>query len=83
VISCSCFGSLSRRPITWVTLARNAALIALALSAVTTARPPVPSLAGLIAVSLVAMIVTVIGQLLVIRRRLGRIWSVELAGEVR
>lgn len=82
-ISCSCFGSLSRRPITSATLARNVVLIVLALSAVTTTQLSVPSLATLVSVSLVAMTAVVIGQLLVVRRQLGRIWSVELAGEVR
>jgi len=80
-IHCSCFGSLNREPITRATLVRNALLIALAASAATTSSLARPDLAALVTVSMLAVITVVIGQLFVVRRQLGRIWSVELAGE--
>jgi len=57
-------------------------LIALATLAATTTSLVRPDLAALVTVSMLVLITVVIGQLFIVRRQLGKIWSVELAGEI-
>ncbi len=45
VAPCACFGAASIRPISWLTVFRNLGLALLALVALTTLRPAVPTLA--------------------------------------
>lgn len=80
--SCSCFGSLSRRPVSPMTVARNMGLLALAGLAALTPSLAAPDLASLVIVSTLALLTAVTGHLLWMRSRLGALWSVELAGEL-
>jgi len=85
-VSCGCLGSLSRRPITPLTLVRNGALLAVAALASTAPaagglRPTLPDPELVVSLTLAAMLAAVGGQLLLLRAQIGRIWSVELAGE--
>jgi len=80
-VSCGCFGPLSQDQLTSATLARNAALLMLAVLAGLREALVWPAMAALITVSLAAVMAAVGVQLLTMNRQLGRIWSVELAGE--
>ncbi|MEM9566225.1 MAG: MauE/DoxX family redox-associated membrane protein [Actinomycetota bacterium] len=85
-VSCGCLGPLSRRPISTATLWRNVGLLALTAVAAATPAPPglLPTLpAGdvVLAVGPLALLTALGVQLLTLRSQLGRIWSVELAGE--
>ncbi|MDH3295540.1 MAG: hypothetical protein OER95_14570 [Acidimicrobiia bacterium] len=82
-VNCSCFGSLSRNPVSSATLVRNGVLMVVAAVAATGNGLARPDVGSLIAISLPIVIALVISQLLAARRQLGRIWSVELAGEIR
>ena len=85
-VTCGCLGPLSRRPISAATLIRNGALLALAALASTGPTPdgPVPVLPA-IELTLAAGTTALLGllghQLLTVRANIGRLWSVELAGE--
>ena len=81
-VSCGCLGSLSREPVSLATLARNGVLLALTVPALGATRPVVPDLAAVVAVSAICLAATVGVQLLSLRSTIGRLWSVELAGEV-
>jgi hypothetical protein len=50
VAPCACFGAASNRPISWLTLARNAALALLAVASLATLRPVLPTLLDVVAV---------------------------------
>ena len=82
-VRCSCFGSADRKPISRLTLARNGALLMLAVAAASQPALTQPDLAVLMLATLVALMAVVLVQLQQTRRQLGRIWSVELAGEGR
>lgn len=79
--ACGCFGSMSRQPITRGTAIRN--LLFIAMSAIATATPALvmPGVATVAAASLLLLLVGLAAQLMSLRKILGRIWSVELAGE--
>lgn len=85
-VSCGCLGSLSREPISVVTLARNACFGAMAALAATGPTPTglavaLPSLELGMATG-TALVIGLIGyQLSALRAQIGRLWSVELAGE--
>lgn len=87
-VSCGCLGALDRgRPVSWRTVARNLVLMAaagLALAVPALRWPPVEP--GAVAVAaLVAGPAAVVGlvgaQLVALHHRLGRLWSVRLAGD--
>lgn len=81
VVSCGCFGSSSTEPVTEVEIARNVVLLALAALAATitvVTRPDLPQTV-LFTTGLVLGAVGV--QLLSLRRTLGTIWRIDLAGE--
>lgn len=85
-VSCGCLGSLSRKPISAMTLVRNGALMALAALASTTPttggwRPTLPAPEMILSLGLATMLTAVAVHLLLLREQIGRIWSVELAGE--
>ena len=85
-VTCGCLGSFSRKPISALTLARNAELMALAALASTTPatgglRPTLPATEMILSLGLAAMLAAVAVQLVMLREQIGRIWSVELAGE--
>jgi uncharacterized membrane protein YphA (DoxX/SURF4 family) len=79
--TCGCFGSWSRDPVSLATVARNAALAAVALAAGTVPVLARPDLASALAGGLALLVVTVGVELLRLRLAIGRIWSVRLAGE--
>jgi uncharacterized membrane protein YphA (DoxX/SURF4 family) len=81
-VSCSCFGSLSRRPVSPATVARNIGLLTLAGMSALTPSLAAPDLASLVVVSTLAVVIAVAGQLLWMRSRIGALWSVQLAGEL-
>ncbi len=85
-VSCGCLGPLSRRPVSGATLARNGVLVGLALvAAASPARsgwsPILPDVEVVLATGPALLVVALGAQLLVLRAQIGRIWSVELAGE--
>ncbi len=80
-VSCGCFGPLSREPVSSVTVLRNGVLLMLALLAGGQADLRLPDLAAAMTVSVAAMMAVVVTQAVTTGRRLGRLWSVELAGE--
>lgn len=85
-VSCGCLGPLSRRPVSGSTLARNGFLLTLAALASIGPNPggPVPVLPA-IDVTMAAgtsVLLAALGyQLLALRNQIGRLWSVDLAGE--
>lgn len=81
-VSCGCFGPLSNEPISSATVARNAVLLALAVLAGTRPGLIVPDLAATVAVTVAALTAVVTVQAAMTAQRLGRLWSVELAGEM-
>lgn len=85
-VTCGCFGSLGRRPVTRATITRNLVLLALTPLAAATAAPAgamptLPALDVVLAVGPAVLLVVLGHQLVALRGRIGRIWSVELAGE--
>lgn len=80
-VSCGCLGALSRKPVTVATAARNAVLLAMAglASGPRSLSLPDPE-AVMVSLSLL-LLASVAIQLLALRQEIGRIWSVELAGE--
>lgn len=80
-VACGCLGGLSRGPISWVSVARNLSLMVMAVIAGTTPALVWPDLASAITATVVWVMTGVALQLLAVRVRIGRIWSVELAGE--
>lgn len=80
-VSCGCLGALSQEPISHLTVVRNVGLIAMAVAASATSSlswPDAPSaMAALSAMFLGALVLHLVG----LRQEIGRIWSVELAGE--
>ena len=81
-VRCGCFGPLSREPVSSVTIARNVVLLALAVLAGGQATLETPDLASTVAVTAGALTIVLIVQLAMTARVLGRIWTVELAGEL-
>lgn len=87
-VSCGCLGALDRgRPVSWRTVGRNVALMAMAAAgvAVPALRWPAVDPATVAAAALMAgplaVVALVAAQLAAVHHRLGRLWSVRLAGE--
>ncbi len=80
-VSCGCLGSLSRRPVGWPTLGRNVALLCMAAFAAATPTLVTPDLVSVLVLVGGATLIALGAQLLELRRTVGRVWSVELAGE--
>jgi len=81
-VSCGCFGPLSSEPVSSTTVFRNVVLLALAVMAGTRTNLAVPDLAALVAISVATLMAVVLAQATMTAQRLGRLWSVELAGEM-
>ncbi|MGI9615637.1 MAG: MauE/DoxX family redox-associated membrane protein, partial [Acidimicrobiales bacterium] len=82
-VSCGCLGSLSNEPVSAATVARNGVLIAMATAALVVPEPIVPDLGSVLAAVSLVLIAAVAVQLLALRYRIGRVWSVSLAGELQ
>ncbi len=80
-VSCGCLGALSSQPVSILTIARNVGLLAMALMASTTTTLTVPDGPSAMAAISAVLLVVLAFQLVGLRRDIGRIWSVELAGE--
>ncbi len=80
--SCGCFGPLSSEPVSTATVVRNAGLLALAVLAGMRPSLAPPDLAASVAISVGALTALVLVQAAMTAQRLGRLWSVELAGEM-
>ncbi|MGH1492230.1 MAG: MauE/DoxX family redox-associated membrane protein [Acidimicrobiales bacterium] len=80
-VACGCLGAMSRQPVSNATVARNVALIAMAAIAGSAPSLTVPNFAAIAASTSLILLTALAMQLMVIRNTLGRIWSVELAGE--
>lgn len=85
-VSCGCLGALSRTPISARTIGRNGALLVLAALASAGPTPTgmgitLPALEVGLASGTAALLGLVGYQLLSLRNQIGRLWSVELAGE--
>ncbi|MEZ5411464.1 MAG: MauE/DoxX family redox-associated membrane protein [Acidimicrobiales bacterium] len=87
-VSCGCLGAFDRgRPVSWRTVARNLVLMAMAAAAVVVPGlrwavidPDAVAVATLVAGP--AAVVALVGaQLVTLHHRLGRLWSVRLAGD--
>jgi len=63
VAPCACFGAASAQPLSWVALARNAALAVLAVATLATMRPVWPSIGDAIAVVAYVVVATALLQL--------------------
>jgi len=85
-VSCGCLGALSRTPVSSMTIARNGVLLGLAALASAGPTPTgfdvaLPAVEVALATGTAATIGLVGHQLLSLRHQIGRLWSVELAGE--
>lgn len=85
-VSCGCLGALSDRPISGATIGRNLALIATVLLAASAPDPAglriaLPGLAVVLVAGSTALLVVLATQVALLHQQLGRIWSVELAGD--
>lgn len=80
-VSCGCLGSASRQPVSMVTVARNFVLLAMAIGSSTVDSVIVPDIASVLITGSLLLSAAVGLQLLAVQKTLGRIWSVELAGE--
>lgn len=86
-VSCGCLGPLSRQPVSATTLVRNGLLTALALLTIAAPTPsaawqPVLPAGDVVLAVGPAVLLAVLGaQVLALRSQIGRVWSVELAGE--
>lgn len=81
IVSCGCLGAKSSEPVTMATVARNFVLLAMALAALTVPTLTMPSLASLLVMGSSIVLIAMVVQLVALRQTLGRIWSVQLAGE--
>lgn len=63
VAPCACFGAASAAPLSWITLARNAAMAVLAIAALTTLRPVRPTLLDALVVLAYVVVVTALVQI--------------------
>lgn len=82
-VSCGCLGAMSRQPVTVATVARNGAFLAMAAAAGTISSISAPDLASVMVSVTLTLTAVICVQLLALRQEMGRIWSVELAGEGR
>ena len=86
-VSCGCLGPLSRQPVSATTLARNMVLTSLALMATAAPtpsgawQPVVPAGDVILAIGPALLLAALGAQVLALRSQIGRVWSVELAGE--
>ncbi len=85
-VSCGCLGALSAKPVSSLTLARNGVLLTLAALASAGPTPTgldvaLPAVEVALATGTAATIGLVGHQLLSLRHQIGRLWSVDLAGE--
>lgn len=80
-VSCGCLGSVQERPVSWDAVVRNAVLAVMAVLA--TAAPALtrPGLAPVLVFVGFCLITVVGAQLFALQQIIGRVWSVELAGE--
>lgn len=81
VVSCGCLGSVSRKPVTPATVARNLVFVAMTAMAASTPSLVIPDLASVMVSATAAVVIVLVLQLMTLRQELGRLWSVELAGE--
>ncbi|MEL7156944.1 MAG: MauE/DoxX family redox-associated membrane protein [Actinomycetota bacterium] len=82
-LSCGCFGSAGNRPVSWATVARNGVLMTLAALACAGSGWVAPDAAAVAVVAGIAVIGAVAVQMFDLWLSLGRLWSVQLAGEAR
>jgi hypothetical protein len=66
---CACFGAPGGRPLSWLTRGRNAMLAVLALAALLTMRPAMPTPLDVIVVLAPAMVVTIVSSVAARARR--------------
>lgn len=63
VAPCACFGAASTAPLSWITLGRNLTMAVLAVAALTTVRPVLPSGADALVVLVYVVVVTALLRL--------------------
>jgi hypothetical protein len=80
-VSCGCLGALSTKPISMATVARNFVFLAMAIFALTVPALTMPSLASLLVLGSMVVLGAMVIQLIALHHAVGRIWSVQLAGE--
>lgn len=80
-IACSCFGTVSDEPVSWVEVARNGVLLVAAAAVTPIDQLAVPGFAAVVAYSAAAIIGIVIIQLVAFKRDVGAVWSTHLSGE--
>ncbi len=81
-VACSCFGTVSDEPISWVEVTRNVVLLMMAALALSIDQLAAPSFAGVVAFSALAVVAGVAVQLVAFKRDVGSIWTTTLAGEL-
>lgn len=82
-VSCGCLGSLTDSPIGWTTVFRNGVLGLMALFAMQAGTLSAPSPVAFVVFIGFVLAAAVIGQLIASWQEIGRLWSVQLAGEAR
>lgn len=80
-VFCGCLGSLSGAPVSSSTVVRNGALLLMAIAAMAVPGPVIPDLASVLAALSLVLLASVAAQLIALHDRIGRLWSVALAGE--
>ena len=80
-VSCGCLGALSAAPVSSATIVRNGALLTMAVAAMAVPEPVIPDLASVLAAVSFVVLAAVAAQLVSLHDRIGRLWSVALAGE--
>lgn len=82
-VGCGCFGGTADRPVGAHDLVRNAGLIGLAATAMTTTSLVRPSLAALVLASVIALAAVVVASLADLRHQTGgRLWVLPEPGEL-
>lgn len=82
-LSCGCFGSAAGRTVSWATVARNGVLLSLGALAVAGSGWTAPDAAAVAVVAGVVTVGAISVQLFDLWLSMGRLWSVNLAGEAR
>lgn len=80
-VACACFGSVGTAPVSAVEFVRNGFLLTGAVGAAAATRPEAPTVDAVVAVGSAALIAGLVLALLALRRDVGAVWKVALAGE--
>ena len=77
-VSCGCFGTSGRAPVSFVELVRNGLLVVAAVAALAASSPVAPGLDDLVLATTAAAVAGVVLALCRLRRDTGRVWGMDL-----